>query len=635
MSVKSRNDFQKPKKKGKKKLKTIWRIVLVIIIFASLPLSLIALKYTLDFRSNANLTENPEEIIISNITDTSVTISFETPNIKTKATVNFMKKGSTEDGVAVDERNAESNTTHLHYHILSGLEPETEYTYKLTIGAETYENPNYKFTTHSTPESAPTPLPVFGKVAGNNFEEGIVYIHLQDGGEDSYPVSALLPKSGAYTLDLGNAQFGDGRSQLGKELFVFINAGSQGKGQTTTKKTNDPIPEISVAESLEKYSPKPVIVTTVPTPKPTTASSPTLQPSIIPTGQPTPIVNEENIYKEIASLATEKYNLQNLINNVYAPRDIFLSNISEKSFTVNWTTPIATEGSIVYGINEQPNSRILDKRDTQTSIKKRYTHFVDVYLPTTTSTDTVNIRLLSDLFEFPENNQTISFQLPPLLDTPPSPTFKDGTITGIVNKTTDDVLIYAKADDNSTWTSTVILSGSNNWSLPLGNTRNYDLTQMNTFTTDTILNISTVAEYNATSTIIDTLSDTLTKMILNPGLSFTNITPNSIVPPGGAIEGTAIPNSSIIIKVKDRTYENIKSDQTGNWIFIIPEDLEVGQTNIEIQQNNNSILFNIEIKPLDDLPRTAITDWIVYLPAIIVLTTGIYLQIYTKNKRNW
>lgn len=120
-----------------KRAKVIWQIVLVLFITVSIPLTILVLKYSADLRSKASPTEEPREVVISNISDQGVTVSFHTPETDTLSTIKYgLAEGEELDSTSFDSRyddNAE-NLYRIHHHQLARLKEETEYKFTITVG---------------------------------------------------------------------------------------------------------------------------------------------------------------------------------------------------------------------------------------------------------------------------------------------------------------------------------------------------------------------------------------------------------------------------------------------------------------------------------------------------------------------
>lgn len=145
----------------------------------------------------------PKNITISNISDNSATISWETDG----ATVGFVTYGqeSSEENPVLDERdgippNGKPNPHTTHYVIIKKLMPKTEYKFKVVSGSSTKSQAK-TFTT-SNPQAATSKQPVIGTVLDNDtpLEEGIAYLKI-----DSATIqSALIKTKGGFLIPLNN-----------------------------------------------------------------------------------------------------------------------------------------------------------------------------------------------------------------------------------------------------------------------------------------------------------------------------------------------------------------------------------------------------------------------------------------------
>ncbi len=638
----SKSKQQKPEEQQlqkKRKLKKGWQVFVAVFLALSLPLGLIALKLSLDFRSQAGPTEKPSEVVASNISDSTAVISFQTLGNKTSALVNYTDETGSQSGTVFDSRAIGTDDRYnLHYHKLNNLKPDTTYTFTITVGSENYTDPLYIFTTASTPDSIPAPRPIYGKVEGSSFPEGIVYAHIEDGLENSTTVSELIPENGAYTLDLVNANFSDSRSTQNKTMYVFVNVALNGKGSVLTNSNEDEIPVISVTLTHEDYDPgaaqggniRPTITTT-----PTSSPSITIEPISSPSPTPTPIITNSVQPQSSDFLLFSKDSQSPNETDPKAPENIFVSNISETSFTVNWTTRVPTEGSVVYAINSPTlTKRTLDARDTQSNIQKRYTHGVNLSGLDISQEDLVNFRLLVDGVEYPKQNQ-YSYTPPPILDSPPSPTSIDGSIEPQFEYSPEknDFLIFTKVNSNSTWVSGVTKDVELTWNLPIGNARSEDLSSYTPANESSTFQIHALGEYNSANSTTTSGLTQLTNIKLNPGITFTNVEENDLIPPGGAISGFAPPLSDVEIFIGSFS-DTTKSNEKGEWNYSLPITLTSGNQIIKISSGGKEMTMNISIQELEDLPITAIQDYLIYIPGVIILLFGLYLSYWTNKQRD-
>lgn len=187
-------------------------------------------------------------------------------------------------------------------------------------------------------------------------------------------------------------------------------------------------------------------------------------------------INAQDIVSE--SLLTEMYSTGEESSNTEIPYNIFISNPSTTSFTLNWMTSEPTTGSVVYGVNTPKlTKRVLDKRDSINNESERYTHSVDLIISSVNKDDTVYFKIISNNLELSNNGESFTYKPINPLKSPPSPISQEGIIeTDFIFKAIDrDFLVIGKIGENSTWTTGVPSQKRNTWNLPLGNVLNKTL----------------------------------------------------------------------------------------------------------------------------------------------------------------
>lgn len=165
------------------------------------------------FAPRATAQTTPKNIKITNIKDTSVTISFLTDD----STAGFVKYGKTATDIktqAGDDRDQLSGTIEQftsHYITLRDLDADTEYHYTLGTGSvPKYDNDGTPFTLKTakkggSPTAAQT---IFGSVnnsSGAPAEGAIVYLTTEGGSE----LSALVRSQGGWSIPLASARTTD------------------------------------------------------------------------------------------------------------------------------------------------------------------------------------------------------------------------------------------------------------------------------------------------------------------------------------------------------------------------------------------------------------------------------------------
>jgi hypothetical protein len=164
------------------------------------------------FRSNASSTDQPQNVRITNITDSSFTVSYETGS-KVIGSLNYgedQKLGQP----ALDDRDQQTgNLTSYSIHNITvrNLSPQKKYFFSITSGQETYTNNGQAFevdTGSKLSDSPPSQDPISGSVLlsdGSIPKEAIVYVT----ADNSQVVSTLVKSDGSYILPLNSLRTND------------------------------------------------------------------------------------------------------------------------------------------------------------------------------------------------------------------------------------------------------------------------------------------------------------------------------------------------------------------------------------------------------------------------------------------
>lgn len=164
------------------------------------------------FISSAYPNVNAQNITLSNISDDSVTISWQT-EAPVVSFVTFGQKNPSEVTV-LDDRDLTATSSGpkaylLHYVTIKNLLPKTTYQYKIISGKNLTEV--NKFETASPLSSQNTLRPIIGSVLEEDkpLDEGVVYLSLSDATTQSAPVKTagnfLIPLSQIRKSDLSES----------------------------------------------------------------------------------------------------------------------------------------------------------------------------------------------------------------------------------------------------------------------------------------------------------------------------------------------------------------------------------------------------------------------------------------------
>lgn len=196
----------------------------------------------------------PKKIEVTNVTDTSFTVSFYTDS----QTAGFVRYGTTADDVksqASDDRDQLSGSIgnfNLHHITVRGLNPNTTYYYLLGTSARaTFDDNGQPFTIKTTqrggaPAAAKT---AYGNVltgSGAPAEGAVVYVTIDGVGK----LSSLVKNSGSWAIPLSNARQVDGSGYANITDAQTVNIVVQGTVENQTAQTSTTVAESQPVETL-------------------------------------------------------------------------------------------------------------------------------------------------------------------------------------------------------------------------------------------------------------------------------------------------------------------------------------------------------------------------------------------------
>jgi hypothetical protein len=231
---------------GNKRIPTLVGVGLLVV---ALVISTVFFQQGLGiFSPRATAETTPKQVRITNVTDSSFSVSFLTES-EISGAVKFGTAEKSLKQTATDHRDGLSGTIgeyKLHYINVRGLQPNTAYYYVLNTGGGALFDNNgtpFKIVTARRSGSPTAAKTVYGTVSnesGAPAEGAVVYIAIEGAGE----MSSLVANSGSWAIPLSNARTVDG-SEFAKitdetQLKVF----AQGPSATQTATGS-----ISVAEA--------------------------------------------------------------------------------------------------------------------------------------------------------------------------------------------------------------------------------------------------------------------------------------------------------------------------------------------------------------------------------------------------
>ena len=162
------------------------------------------------------------------------------------------------------------------------------------------------------------------------------------------------------------------------------------------------------------------------------------------------------------------------------PVYVTLTNISDTSFSVSWTTNVPATGTIVYGTNENSlDQRTADDRDQESGTVSSYTtHEVTVgkFRPLTPSTDYYFV-IQSGSTVYDNNGKAYRIKTAPLIRGQATGTDSvSGKVVNPDGTPAEGALVYLVLPNMTPQSTLVTTSG--NWIIPLGLARSADLSSL-------------------------------------------------------------------------------------------------------------------------------------------------------------
>lgn len=174
-------------------------LIIIAILLIGLPILVFASYQVYQLVTRASVEAVPKNVALSNLTTSSVTVSWVTEISATGSVIPV--ENNTEQSPVLDKRGSARRDT--HYVELVNLEPNTEYQFIIVSGSKEYTNTqdvNFAFKTPPITADMPTPNPIHGSVVGVSGDDVMLFAMLKD--KSTYPVSAIMPRGGNWIMDM-------------------------------------------------------------------------------------------------------------------------------------------------------------------------------------------------------------------------------------------------------------------------------------------------------------------------------------------------------------------------------------------------------------------------------------------------
>lgn len=228
----------------------------LLILFLGLGITIFLVGGRTIVSSNASGDDQPQNIRITNVTDTSFTISYFTqvPVLGTISVGTDPKKST----ITLDDRDQTKGgpAAHLaHYFTLAHLTPKTTYYFSIVSGKSTFLENNQPFhvTTGATLTTNPPFLPQFyGSIVMPDTPSEVIVYALSDGTQ---PVSTLLRPDASYVLSLlgiRSSNLSTYRSLPPGSRVALLFASNTGNSSVTIPLDQvSPIPPITLSKNYD------------------------------------------------------------------------------------------------------------------------------------------------------------------------------------------------------------------------------------------------------------------------------------------------------------------------------------------------------------------------------------------------
>jgi len=230
----------------------------LLILLVAIGVGVFLVKTRTSLESGAEEVAVPKQVHITNVTDSSFTVSWIT-DILSSGKISYGTESNSLKQQGLDERDKISGDTgkyETHHVKAESLEPSTSYYFKIESDGKKYDNNGQLFevNTGSSLGTPPAADAIYGTVltpSGTKAEGVIVYLNVANAAA----ISALTKTSGNWTLSLSTARSSDLASYLNYDtqatIVNIIAQGSKSGTATaiTTTMNDSPVPDITLGQN--------------------------------------------------------------------------------------------------------------------------------------------------------------------------------------------------------------------------------------------------------------------------------------------------------------------------------------------------------------------------------------------------
>lgn len=360
-------------------------LIIIAILLIGIPLLVFASYQVYQLVIRASVEAQPKNVALSNLTTSSVTVSWVTDVSATGSVVLVLN--NVEQSPVLDKRG--SGKRYTHYVELTNLEPNTDYEFVIVSDRDKYTSEgekNFRFKTAPIKAETPTPNPIHGTVSGVSGDDVMLFAMLKD--KSAYPVSAIMPRGGNWIMDMSAL-----RDVLEKTMVVVtpdtnivltaISGPEEGAVIEGTLSdlfdSNGKLKDVHTLNLSSGVEPYTYFASA------SMLGVQALEPIVVPE----PVVIEPIIEEEEES--ERRYELvhdvpwidmitgEGIVSGVTGEDSIQITNLTDTGFTVIWLSAEKEEGYISYGTSVGDLSlEASDERDGITTRDEYYVHIVSL-----------------------------------------------------------------------------------------------------------------------------------------------------------------------------------------------------------------------------------------------------------------
>lgn len=245
----------------------------LLVLLAGLAAGIFAVRENLFLGLRASANDEPSQVRITNIKDTSFTVSWLTKS-EAGGHLSFgLNKNIGQIKPDLRDQGSQAGKYLTHYIVVDSLSPQTKYYFKVVSGGKSYGNGSqpYEITT-ATAKTPPDSDVAQGKILASSGQPAvgaIIYLSLANTTVQSALTDSsgdwIIPLSIARSLDLTAFSAYDREAQIAE---IYATNGSEKANATLSTGNDNPTPVLTLSQTGQNYNFLNQVPQTSPTPSP-------------------------------------------------------------------------------------------------------------------------------------------------------------------------------------------------------------------------------------------------------------------------------------------------------------------------------------------------------------------------------